>query len=137
MSIAFSTTIALNIAIPAASIYQIHRKERGWTYLGPMSSMMIRKPIRERTKNISKLTCRARSMKTEINVSQTARATMAICSFLIRIPAQETLSVFWIYVPASFKSVVSDIIKQKHHKGINIIKIPEFEKCDKKRKDGQ
>jgi hypothetical protein len=61
---------------------------------GSIRSTIIRKPKRETVKNISRLKLCASSMKIEINISHTARAIMAICSFLITIPAEETLSLF-------------------------------------------
>jgi hypothetical protein len=43
--------------------------------------------MREITKNIPKLTFPAKTMKTGITVSHTAGTIMAICSFLVGIPA--------------------------------------------------
>jgi hypothetical protein len=79
--------------------------------------------MKERTKNISKLKLCARSMKREMNVSQTARAITAIYCFRIRIPAEETLSSFMVYVPVSLTYQYLGELKQKHHKGLKIIKI--------------
>jgi hypothetical protein len=88
---------------------------------------MIRKPKKERTKNISRLILFASSMKIKIKVSHAARAITAICSFLIRIPVEETLLSF-INI-CSFFIKLAILIKnqhQKHNKGIKIIKISEF-----------
>jgi hypothetical protein len=78
---------------------------------------MIKKPIRDKIKNISRSTLWATSIKTVITVSHTARAIMAICSFLIRIPAEETLS-FINICSCFFNLAVSAIIITEANNGI-------------------
>jgi hypothetical protein len=64
------------------------RSDEGMSVVG--DQLWIRKPSRKRIKKMSGVKFCARSMKTEINISQTAREIIAICSFLMRIPAEET-----------------------------------------------
>jgi hypothetical protein len=66
-------------------------------------------------------------MNIEINMSHITREIIPICSFLIRLPAEETLLSF-INI-CSFFIKLAILIKnqhQKHNKGIKIIKISEF-----------
>jgi hypothetical protein len=86
-------TNALNITNPITIRYQMNRRESGWTYFGAINSTKIRKPMKEKPKNIPGSILCARVITTEIIVSHTAKAIMAICCFLIiRIPAYKTLS---------------------------------------------